>query len=50
MNITSALFKMARMAADVSSLSSGDKMVRRGKNKIVGRMLGKVGFWRGLWK
>lgn len=52
MNLTSKLFKAARFSANVSALTSGkpSKMLRRGKNVMVGRALGKAGIWRRLWK
>ncbi len=52
MGLTSWLFRLARMSADVKALSSGDgkKMARRGKNKLLGRGLGRAGIWRRLWR
>jgi muconolactone delta-isomerase len=52
MNVTSWLYKLARMSADVRSVSSGDpkRMTRRAKNKALGRTMGKAGVWRKLWK
>ena len=51
-NLVSAMFKAARIAADVSAVASGKphKVVRRVKNHVVGRTLAKAGFWRWLWK
>jgi hypothetical protein len=42
------LFKLARASADAKAVSSG-KPGRRIRNKLVGRALGKAGFWRKLW-
>ena len=52
MSITSWLFKLARLSADAKAISSGNpkKIARRGKNKVVGRLLGRGGLWRWLWK
>jgi hypothetical protein len=52
MGITSTLFKLARMSADMKALSSGNPktIVRRGKNKLLGRTLAKGGIWRRLWR
>jgi len=51
-SLVSILFKAARTADDLSALSSGNpkRIARRGKNKIVGRLLGRGGLWRALWK
>ena len=49
-SLTSILFKAARTAATVQSLSSPKRASRRAKNIIVGRALAKGGFWRSLWK
>jgi len=52
MKLTSALYKAARISNDLEALTSGkpSKMLRRGKNKLIGRGLGKAGIWRRLWK
>lgn len=52
MGLTSSLFKLARMSADVKALSSGNpkRIARRGKNKLLGRTLAKGGIWRRLWR
>ena len=52
MSITSWLFRLARLSADARAVSSGDpkKIGRRAKNKIAGRVLGRGGVWRRLWK
>lgn len=44
------LFRLARLVQDLKSLSSPKRVVHRAKNKVVGRALGRVGFWRWLWK
>lgn len=44
------LFRLARLVQDLKSLSSPKRAVRRAKNKVVGRVLGRAGFWRWLWK
>ena len=52
MSLASALFRLARLAADAGAAFSGSssKMGRRAKNKGVGRLLGKAGIWRSLWR
>ena len=52
MSLTSMLFKLARMSADMKALTSGSpkKMTRRTKNKVLGRALRRAGFWRFLWR
>ena len=51
-SIVSTLFRIARMADDVSTVASGNprRMTRRVKNKALGRALRRGGFWRWLWK
>jgi hypothetical protein len=46
------MYVAARLANDVSTLSSGDprRIARRARNKIVGRALGRAGLWRVLWR
>ncbi len=46
------LYTLARLMGDVSAVSSGkpEKMARRGKNKVIGRAIGKAGGWKKLWK
>jgi hypothetical protein len=45
------MYAAARLANDVSTLASGNprRIVRRARNKIVGRALGRAGLWRLLW-
>jgi len=51
-SFTRSLYRAARISNDLSTLASGDpkRIARRAKNKVVGRTLGKVGFWRQLWR
>lgn len=50
--LTSILFKTARVVDDVATLAGENpkRIERRVKNKVVGRVLGRGGFWRWLWK
>jgi len=45
--LVSSLFKLARLANDISKVASGDpkKIIRRVKNKIIGRELIKKIWW-----
>jgi hypothetical protein len=47
-----SLYTFARTINTLSVLASGNprRIKRRVKNIIVGRALGKIGFWRWLWK
>jgi hypothetical protein len=50
-NLTSWLYRLARLAADVRAVRKGPKANgRRAKNKFLGRVLGKAGVWRRLWR
>jgi hypothetical protein len=46
------LFGTARRVDDLEALASGNpkRIERRVKNRLLGRALGRVGFWRWLWK
>ena len=50
--LVSQMYAAARLANDVSTLASGNphRIVRRVKNKIIGRALGRAGLWRWLWR
>jgi hypothetical protein len=41
-----------RLSRDADAIASGDpkRVVRRLRNRVVGRLLGRIGFWRRLWK
>ena len=47
MGLRSLLYKLARGLGDINSLQSSSKMVNRGKNKVVGRIVGKRIFKKG---
>ncbi len=48
----SLLFRTARRVDDLEALASRNPMriERRVKNKVVGQVLGRGGFWLWLWK
>jgi hypothetical protein len=51
-SLTSFLYRLARLSSDAKALGSGDarRIGRRGKNKVLGRLLGRAGVWRRLWR
>lgn len=50
--LSSTLFRAARIADDLEAVASGKpkRIARRAKNLAVGRLLGRAGFWRWLWR
>ncbi len=56
MRLSSFLYRLARTSRDVEAIErtaeTGNPkyVMRRAKNKLVGRLLGRVGFWRNLWR
>ena len=51
-SLSSQLFRAARIADDVEAVESGNpkRMIRRGKNIVLGRSLARLGVWRRLWR
>lgn len=51
-SLASLLFRTARRMDDLEALASGNpkRIERRVKNKVSGRVVGRGGFWRWLWK
>jgi hypothetical protein len=51
-SLVSQLYRAARVANDIEALASGNpkRVLRRGKNILVGRSLGRAGFWSWLWR
>ena len=51
-NLTSFLYRAARLSATARAISSGKpkRIARRAKNVAVGRLLRRAGLWRWLWK
>ncbi len=49
--LSTRLYEGARVANDVETLASGNprRILRRAKNKLLGRFLGRTLFWW-LWK
>jgi hypothetical protein len=47
-----SLYRGARMTNDIETLATGNpkRITRRARNKLVGRTLGRSGFWRFLWR
>jgi len=50
MNITGWLFRLARLSADARAVRSPKAATRRVKNKVVGRVIARLGGWRRLWR
>jgi hypothetical protein len=46
--VSSKIFRVARRVDDTEALASGNpqRIARRAKNRIVGRLLVRVGVWR----
>ena len=51
-SLSSLLFRSARRVDDLEALASANpkRIERRMKNRVVGRVLARVGFWRWLWR
>lgn len=49
MTLTGNLYKMARLSATARAIRKG-RAGKRARNILVGRALGRAGFWRSLWK
>ncbi len=48
-SLTSELYRAARLSASGRAIRTG-KAPRRAKNIAVGRLLGRAGVWRRLWR
>jgi hypothetical protein len=48
-SLTSMLYRAARLSASGRAVRKG-YAGRRAKNIIIGRLLGRAGVWRRLWK
>ena len=52
MRLSRFLYRAARTTNDIEAITSGNprRIERRLRNKLVGRLLGKAGLWRRLWR
>ena len=50
MKLHTALYKAARISNDIDAVMHPERLPRRAKNKVVGRLLGRAGVWGRLWK
>jgi hypothetical protein len=52
MSLRANLYRTARLLGDAQAAASGNRkrIVRRAKNKVLGRALGRAGVWRRLWR
>jgi hypothetical protein len=52
MGLRRNLYRSARALGDVEALASGNpkRIERRAKNRLIGRVLGRAGLWRFLWR
>ena len=50
MKLSRMLYRAARIANDVDAIEHPKRLQRRARNKIKARLLGRLGFWRWLWK
>jgi muconolactone delta-isomerase len=52
MSLRNNLYRSARILGDAQAVASGNpkRIERRAKNKLIGRMLGRSGVWRSLWR
>jgi len=50
--LSSILFRSARRVDDIEAIASGDprRIARRAKNKVIGQLLARAGFWRRLFR
>ena len=50
-HVTSFLYRAARFSNDMGTIASGkpSRIAGRAKNKILGRLLARLRFWRFLW-
>ncbi len=46
------LYRASRTARDIEAVASGKphRIARRVKNRLLGKLLGRLGVWRRLWR
>jgi muconolactone delta-isomerase len=51
-SFTNQLYRAARISNNIGAAASGNpkRVARRAKNVAVGRVLGRAGVWRRLWR
>ncbi len=52
MGLARFLYRLARTVNTAEGLTSGNpkRIARRARNVAVGRLLGRIGYWRRLWR
>ena len=51
-SLTAQLYRAARLSDNVAAVASGNprRITHRARNVALGRMLGRAGVWRRLWR
>jgi hypothetical protein len=50
-SLVSNMYRLARLTNTASAIASGnpERMMRRGRNIVIGRAAARAGIWRVLW-